>query len=466
MPIRTKLAVWYSAVFALALVLFGASVYGIASFTLIQQIDATLEESASAIAARSMGGFQDGERVIRLPELDIFRAVVVEAISVDGKILASSMVSFTQHLDPLALKAIQSRPLAEQHPMFSIAYHPKAPPIRVYTYPLVGQKSGQLFGYLQVATSLEHVNHAINGLLVTLISVGAVGLIVSSVAGAALARRAMRPVERITSAAMEIYHTQDLSRRVDVHTNDEVGRLGLAFNEMLDRLSDLFRSQQRFVADVSHEMRTPLTVIRGNTDLLRAMGCADRESLDAISSEADRMTRLVSDLLLLSQADAGMLPMHRQPIDLAPLMTAVARSGNIVADGRVSVQTSITGELIVYGDSDRIKQVLLNLVENAIKHTPDGGVIRLAGTSTDTDMVLLSVSDTGHGIPPEDLPYVFERFYRVDKSRSRAQGGVGLGLAIAKSIVEAHGGDIEVQSTIGVGTTFNVWLPAYQPNLV
>ncbi len=466
MSIRTQLAIWYSAVFALALMLFGVGVYAIVSLTLIQQVDATLEESASVIASRSAGGFQDGERVIRLPELDIFRAVFVEAIGIDGQILASSMISFTQHLDPEVIKTMRDKPVAEQHPIFTIAHHAKAPPIRVYTYPLVGQKSGQLFGYLQVATSLEHVNRATRGLLITLLSVGAIGLIVSSVAGAALARRAMLPVERITGAAMEIYRTQDLDRRVDVRANDEVGRLGLAFNEMLDRLGDLFRSQQRFVADVSHEMRTPLTVIRGNVDLLRAMGCADRESLDAISSEADRMTRLVSDLLLLSQADAGMLPMHCKPVDLAPLVTAVARSGNIVADGRVSVQAFVTGELVVHGDADRIKQVLLNLVENAIKHTPDGGAVRLAGTSTDAGMVLLSVSDTGVGIPEEDLPHVFERFYRVDKSRSRAHGGAGLGLAIAKSIIEAHGGDIEVQSAVGAGTTFNVWLPSYQPNLV
>ncbi|MCS7062011.1 MAG: ATP-binding protein, partial [Anaerolineae bacterium] len=173
-----------------------------------------------------------------------------------------------------------------------------------------------------------------------------------------------------------------------------------------------------------------------------------------------------SDLLLLSQADAGMLPMHCEPINIALLVADVARSGAIMADGRVSVESSVAGELIVHGDADRIKQVLLNLVENAVKHTPDGGVVRIIGATTDAGMVLLSVSDTGVGIPSEDLPHVFERFYRVDKSRSRAYGGAGLGLAIAKSIVEAHGGDIEVQSVVGVGTTFNVWLPAYQPNLV
>ena len=466
MSIRTKLAIWYSAVFALALMLFGAGVYAIVSFTLIQQVDAALAESASAIASRSAGGFQDGERVIRLPELDLFSAVVVEAIGVDGEILASSMISFSQHLDPVAIDAIRKKPINEQLPAFSQANHPKAPPIRVYTYPLVGQKSGQLFGYLQVATSLEDVNRATSGLLVTLIAVGLVGLVVSSVASAGLARRAMRPVERITGAALEIYQTQDLDRRVDVRSNDEVGRLGSAFNEMLDRLGDLFRSQQRFVADVSHEMRTPLTVIRGNVDLLRAMGCSDKESLDAISSESDRMTRLVSDLLLLSQADAGMLPMHCEPVDVSSLVADVVRSGTIVADGRVNIQASVMGELVVHADPDRIKQVLLNLLDNAIKHSPHSGTVRIAGTSTDAGMVLLSVSDSGIGIPAEDVPHVFERFYRVDKSRSRANGGAGLGLSIAKSIIEAHGGDIEVQSAVGVGTTFNVWLPAYQPNLV
>jgi len=465
MSVRTQLTIWYSVVLALALALFGAGVYAIVSFTLIQQVDASLKESAAAIASRSSGGVQDGERIIRLPELDVFSSVFVEAIGVDGKILASSMNSFNQHLDPAAFTEISQNPIQQQQPLFSIAHHQNAPAIRVYTYPLVGQSSGQLFGYLQIATSLEDVSRATRGLLISLIVVGLVGLLVSSVAGAALARRAMRPVEQITQAALEIYRTEDLDRRVTVQSNDEVARLASAFNEMLDRLSGLFKMQQRLVADVSHEMRTPLTVIRGNVDLLR-MGCADTDSLDAIAGESERMARMVSNLLLLSQADAGTLPMQFQPTDLSPLVNDVARSGAIVADGKLRVQSEVSGELMVNGDADRIKQVLLNLVDNAIKHTPDGGTVKITGASADAGLVLLSVSDTGAGIPAEDLPHVFERFYRVDKSRSREHGGAGLGLAIAKSIIEAHGGDIEVQSAAGIGTTFTVWLPAHQPNLV
>jgi signal transduction histidine kinase len=221
-------------------------------------------------------------------------------------------------------------------------------------------------------------------------------------------------------------------------------------------------------------MRTPLTVIRGNVDLLR-MGCADSESLDAITSESERMTRMVSNLLLLSQADAGALPMHLQPVDLVPLIANVARSGNIMADGRVEVTSHINtrpgdandgqGGLLVQGDEDRLKQVLLNLIDNAIKHTPEGGRVVVEASLVESS-IHITVSDTGVGIPADDLPHVFERFYRVDKSRSRTQGGAGLGLTIAKSIVEAHGGRIEARSTVGVGTVFDVWLPAYQPNVV
>ena len=325
--------------------------------------------------------------------------------------------------------------------------------------------TNELFGYLQVAASLEELQQTRNFLLLTLLVLGTLGLVVSTVAGAAMARRALRPVSEITSTALEIYHTDDLDRRVDVVSNDEVGRLASAFNEMLDRLAHLFRAQQRFVADVSHEMRTPLTVIRGNVDLLR-MGSTDAESLDAITSESERMTRMVSNLLLLSQADAGALPMHLHPLDLAPLIANVARSGNIMADGHLAITASALGDLTVQGDADRLKQVLLNLVDNAVKHTPEGGRVTIEARNTDGVTVCVSVCDTGVGIPPEDLPHVFERFYRVDKSRSRMQGGAGLGLAIVKSIVEAHSGHIEAQSTVGQGTCFVFTLPAYQPNLV
>lgn len=469
MSIRTRLTIWYSAILVLGFILFGAGVYLSVSVTLVRQIDMALEQSATSIVDQIKIVMNGDGRVISLPQFDVFRAsaVYVEAIDTKGKIRGRStnVSSFSDQLDPATITDLAGKPSTEQKPEYNDVQHPDAPPLRVYTYPLVVSDTSELFGYLQVAASLEDVELTKHGLLLTLLVVGAVMLIISAVAGAAMARRALRPVTEITNTALEIYRTEDLDRRVEVVSNDEVGRLASAFNEMLDRLTRLFRAQQRFVADVSHEMRTPLTVIRGNVDLLR-MGCADEESLDAITSESERMTRMVSNMLLLSQADSGALPMHLQPLDLAPLIANIVRSGNLMADGRVEIASNVSGDMMVQGDADRLKQVLLNLVENAIKHTPEDGKVMIQAQNLEGHTITLSVTDTGVGIPPQDVAHVFERFYRVDKSRSRAQGGAGLGLAIAKSFVEAHGGRIEVQSTVDVGTTFIVTLPAYQPNLV
>lgn len=178
------------------------------------------------------------------------------------------------------------------------------------------------------------------------------------------------------------------------------------------------------------------------------------------------MTRMVSNLLLLSQADVGALPMKIRRLDLTDIVLDVERSANTLSAGRIDIVASACGDLMVQGDPDRIKQVLLNLVDNAIKHTPEGGKVTIAADCIDGQKIKLSVSDSGMGIPQADVPHVFERFYRVDKARSRDMGGAGLGLAIVKSIVDAHGGKIEVQSAVGQGTTFVVWLPAYEPNVV
>jgi signal transduction histidine kinase len=246
-------------------------------------------------------------------------------------------------------------------------------------------------------------------------------------------------------------------------SNDEVGHLSQAFNEMLDRLQQLFTAQQRLVADVSHEMRTPLTVIRGNVDLMKVFGCSDQESLDALTRESDRMTRLVNDLLLLSQADSGALTMQFVEMDLSPLISDIKRSAQVLAGSRLTINTTCEEGLKLQADPDRLKQVLLNLVDNAIKHTPDGGTVRVEATRSYNNFIRVSISDTGIGIPEQDLPYVFERFYRVDKSRSRANGGAGLGLSIASSIVQAHNGRVVVSSKPGEGTTFDVYLPVQQP---
>jgi heavy metal sensor kinase len=310
---------------------------------------------------------------------------------------------------------------------------------------------------LQVGTLRDPVDDALRQLLAVLVVGGAGAILASTVVGRWLAAQALRPIDTITRTALAISRADDLDKRIpQVGPQDEVGRLAATFNLMLDRLEKLFRAQQRFIADISHELRSPLTTIRGNVDLLRRMNCVDEPSLDAIQAESERMARLVGDLLLLAQADAGQ-PIRRERVELDTVMLEVFRQVHPLAEG-VELAIGEEDQATILGDPDRLKQLLLNLVDNAIKYTPKGGKVTL-GLRRAKGWAVLSVTDTGVGIPEKDLPHIFERFYRVDKARSRAAGGTGLGLPIVQWIVLAHGGRIEAQSEPGKGTTFTVWLP-------
>jgi len=264
----------------------------------------------------------------------------------------------------------------------------------------------------------------------------------------------------VTQVATQITRADDLSRRIPVTDNrsDEVGQLIQAFNETLERLENLFTMQRRFLADVSHELRTPLTVIKGNVGLMRHVG-ADEESLEGIDGEVDRLTRLVGDLLLLAQAESGRVPFDMAPVELDTVLLEVFQQMRVLAGDRLRVALEEIDQILVNGDRDRIKQMLLNLVGNAVQYTPNGGLVTLR-LRLDGTRAHFSVTDTGPGIPAEDLPHIFERFYRGEKSRTRSKGsGFGLGLSIAYWIVRNHNGLVEVDSQEGQGTTFNVWLP-------
>ncbi len=271
----------------------------------------------------------------------------------------------------------------------------------------------------------------------------------------------LAPLNIITSAADQINRADDLSRRVPYEgpPEDEIGQLVGAFNQTLERLEVLFTSQQRLIADVSHELRTPLTVIKGNVDLMRRTKSFDTESLDSIDQEANRLTRLVTDLLAIAKAEAGQLPLTKSKLELDALLMEVFNEMRVLAGNRVRVRLMEIDQLQVNGDRDRLKQVLINLIANAVKFTPAGGEVFLS-LSRSGDNAKLIVRDTGPGIPAEDLPYIFERFYRAEKSRTRSSAtGFGLGLPIAHWIVEQHGGKIEASSQEGRGTTFAVWIP-------
>jgi len=234
-----------------------------------------------------------------------------------------------------------------------------------------------------------------------------------------------------------------------------------AFNQTLERLEKLFISQNRFIADVSHELRTPLTVIKGNVGLMRQLACGDDESLDSINAEVDRLTRLVGDLLLLAQAETGHLPMEIQLVELDTVLFEIFQQMQVLAGERISLRIKYIDQVRVKGDPDRLKQVMLNLIANAIQHTPAAGEVTLE-IGKDSHYGSLVVRDTGPGIPEEDLPFIFDRFYRGEKSRTRKKdSGFGLGLSIAKWIISNHQGRIDVTSKVGEGTSFSVFIPLW-----
>ena len=331
--------------------------------------------------------------------------------------------------------------------------------IRVLSIPL--QKRGQTIGVLQIASSLEVVDTARRNLTEVLSIIWIVAVLFSGIVVWFTLGQTLKPLEAITDTVEQINRADDLSRRIPYQgpEDDEIGNLVGSFNQTLERLEALFTSQQRLLADVSHELRTPLTVIKGNVDLMRRMKSLDEESLTSIDQEAGRLTRLVGGLLLLAQAESGKLALSMKRVELDLLVTEVFQEMSILAGNKVHIRLNEIDQAYVNGDRDRLKQVFINLVANAVQYTPQGGEVFLSLEKVGGQARII-IRDTGPGIPAEDLPHIFERFYRAEKSRTRRETtGFGLGLSIANWIVERHGGRIEVNSQEGKGTTFAIWLP-------
>lgn len=317
--------------------------------------------------------------------------------------------------------------------------------------------AGQVGGIAQVAQVTEGVTGPVNTLLVILIAEGIGATVLAVILGFWLARGAVRPLERVIDVAADI-QAHDLRTRINATKQPaEVQKLADTFDAMLARLEKAFQEQEDFVLDVSHELRTPLTAIKGNVDVMLMDPDLDpelRERFERMSLEIGRMIRLTSNLLYMAAADAGREPEHR-PVELDVVCLEVLRQGKDLRDD-VKIGMGREDQVTVNGDRDQIKQMVLNLVENAMKYTPPEGEVTLS-LSRNGEFAELSIKDTGPGIPVDVLPHIFERFYRGN-NRS-LMGGTGLGLAIASRIAKAHGGDIEAYSENGQGSTFTVKLP-------
>jgi signal transduction histidine kinase len=453
MSLRLRFTLLYSTFMGGILLIFGAAVYILVNVILLNQVDTMLDvvwrDFAQVTTVDSMGELN----LISLPQLDMTSNAFVQVWGQDGKLIATSpsIAALTKSLDPAGLEAGLS--------IYKDSYLNRAH-LRVLSVPL--QVNSRPIGTLQVGASLSVVDATRGNLLSMMTIIAVIAVLLAGLGSWIILGRALSPLEAISETVDQINRADDLSRRIPyqerVEKDDEIGDLIVSFNQTLERLESLFTSQQRFLADVSHELRTPLTVIKGNVDLIRRMKQADEESLSSIDQEAGRLTRLVGGLLMLAQAESGKLTLVLAPVELDLLLTEVFTEMRVLAGSKIHVHLNEIDQVMVNGDRDRLKQVILNLASNAIQYTPQNGDVYLSLAKIG-DQARIIIRDTGPGIPAEDLPHIFDRFYRAEKSRTRSTtSGFGLGLSIAHWIVEHHSGQIKVESKEGKGTTFVIWL--------
>lgn len=452
MSLRTRLTILYTSLVGGILLLFGLTVYQTISIILMDQIDEALFTTASDVFKVYEENPTGQVGIADAQGYDPPANVYIQYWSRNAILWDAWPRDFRRALDPLNIQTLR--------PVYRSVYHPIGH-LRVLTVPvLVGNR---LLGTIQVSTGLALIDTTQRVLLFVLLFGVIISMSLAAVAAWFSTHQVLIPLESVTQTALQITRADDLSRRINTQglsENDEIGQLIAAFNLTLGRLEQLFHTQRRFLTDVGHELRTPLTVIKGNVALMRRMGCGEDELLDNIDDEADRLTRLAGDLLFLSQAESGKLPLDWRQVELDALVLEVIQQMGVLARGQVQLKIGEFDQVQVCGDRDRIKQVLVNLVSNAVRYTPAGGEVIVSLGKKDRESVI-SVQDTGPGISAEDLPHIFERFYRGEKSRTRSRDGqgFGLGLSIAYWIVRNHGGRIAVDSAPGRGTRFDIMLP-------
>jgi two-component system, OmpR family, sensor histidine kinase BaeS len=313
---------------------------------------------------------------------------------------------------------------------------------------------GQLVGLPPDQLFLAQVNQSI-----LLAAVGAT--VVALILGILLARQIIRPLRQLTRGAQRIAEGH-FGERINVGGHDEVSQLAHAFNQMAESLERTEEARRQLVADVAHELRTPLTIIGGTVQAMRdGVLPTDDQNLASIHGEVVALTRLVADLRDLSLSDVGQLPIVHEPVDPVEMLDPVVAAFTAEAGSRgISLKADLAPELPwILGDEKRLQQCIRNLVENALRHTPSGGSVTVRARQN-AGGIEIAVIDTGEGIGADDLPRLFERFYRADPSRARRSGGTGLGLAIVQQIARAHGGDVTAASDgPGFGATFTLRLP-------
>lgn len=457
--LRFRMTIWYAGLLATALLMFGTTVY----LGLERHLNREMNESLVR-QARTIGDEVLVSMAARGPQFAVTEIEESYEPEVNGRFIRVTRENgnlLYQSRSPRdgSFDATQLVPATDQA---KEGYKPRL--VNAGGQPLVLQgllyetPTGERF-LIETGAPYQLIAAQLRSARLALALGIPVFLVAAALGGLVLVRNSLRPLRAITEQAERI-SSANLSERLPVaRTGDEVERLAVSLNRMIERLEESIHHISRFSADVSHELRTPLTILRGELEMMAQQRSRDVESLEMIGNsleEIDRLTRIVDQLLIISRLDAGQAGMEREQVNLAELATSTAEQMRLLADERrIAIHFSMEPEVNVTGDRLRLKQVLVNLLDNAIKYTPDMGTVELT-VRAESGTALLGVSDNGIGIASDELPYIFDRFYRTDKARRRATGGAGLGLSIVKAIAAAHDGRVWITSIEGKGTT--VWV--------
>ncbi|TLM63944.1 MAG: HAMP domain-containing protein [Deltaproteobacteria bacterium] len=466
--IRFRLTFWYA--LTLAVILAASALFSFQYFskTLRQQVDDQLlaisSEIATAHASHADQPFdcnrlQDHIHQGNWDAYILLRGPNLQAVCASENLLVGDL-----EFGPVAMQQVRWL-----NPHFETVEIASGMHLRLLSSPLT--HNGHLIGVVQVARNLGQVQQILGELRLVYSLVGPFAIFWLCLGCWFLADQLVSPVVEITAAAREI-NSENLARRLPHPGHrDELGQMVLSFNQMLERLESAFRRIRQFSGDASHELRTPLTILRGETEVTLRWAKTPEEFRDMLRSnmeEIDRMERIIENLLLLAKSESGELTLELREFNLSDLVQALYMQGRTLGEAKrisVNLRVDVDEEMRIRGDELRLRQMFLNLIANGIKYTPEGGALEIA-MSRDGEMARIDVADNGIGIPVEAQPYIFDRFYRVDKARNRMDGGSGLGLSIVKSIAVAHGGRISVHSSPGQGSTFTVLLPINGPSEV
>lgn len=461
--IHFRLTFWYVLVLAFILLAFSILVYFSLAHSLNRDIDITVQAQAEWIVG--LIGSTDNE--IEFVDFDELTDELTQNSTGSKKNLyiqirqgTGNVIYHSDQLDHDLISSKESIQRAVQNKStIETIIDPSIGRVRLVTMPV---KDEEIIYLVQVGADFKGVHSVIRRLLSILIGSGVIALMAAIFGGRFLMQKAMKPVDEITKTARKI-EAENLNQRLVVPpTGDELSQLASTLNEMIDRLEHSFRQIRQFTADASHELRTPLTVMRGQVEVtLRKERPIEeyRQVLESNLEEAEWMSKIVENLLTLSRADAGEITLEAKSVSLGQLLEDAYEECKILAEIKnIQVFLDKIQKVEVIGDELRLRQLLWNLIDNAVKYTLAGGKIHLS-LETDGVFAKLKVEDTGIGISQEDLPRIFDRFFRVDKARSREMSGSGLGLSIVRWIVNAHKGHIEVVSRLGEGSCFTVLLP-------